>query len=315
MLSDRGGGDFLVSLAGHRVIVQSDIALREGQSFRAVLRGDPSGKILLVPETPDFKAGMLNAADFSLASLFSSEQAAQDGILLKLVQFFQQSGLKIDTSVMERARRVAAKFPGKEGKAAEIAALLLEKGVEPTESAVSGLLSLLDFSDGHGGGEENSPGKDEADGGQDFLSGLYVMRPVKGPGPLTLINQISSGRRHWVILPFQWQNGEKEADGIIRLLLDTERKSVEKIEINCTFPLKKYFFVVYFDSSRLREIRFCTSPPLTPSQAEAAEGRLGKMFSSGTGGDVSVSATYTPSAMTDGLCSSDERPVTYENKA
>lgn len=59
--------------------------------------------------------------------------------------------------------------------------------------------------------------------------------------------------------------------------------------------------------SKVKEVRFCTLPPLLPEQIKQEELRLGGFLNSGMNQDVPVSVTYSGSAFIECLCASDER--------
>lgn len=147
VLEDLGGGKYQVSFGGNRFNVSSKNVLLPGQSFKAQILLQKEA-VTLIPENRENLAAESTVKNTSLLEqeLFSLG-LGNDGITLKLLQFMQQSGLKIDKSIMNRAALLAKKFPGKEKKAAEIAALLLEKGIDGDENTIQALLSLLDFED------------------------------------------------------------------------------------------------------------------------------------------------------------------------
>ena len=65
--------------------------------------------------------------------------------------------------------------------------------------------------------------------------------------------------------------------------------------------------------SKVNEVRFCTLPPLLASDIQNEERRLGELFGSGMNQDCSVTVTYSPLALIQGLYSSNEEPRVYES--
>ena len=96
--------------------------------------------------------------------------------------------------------------------------------------------------------------------------------------------------------------------------MNPELKKTEKIQINCEMPCKKYFFVLYFEESKVKEVRFCSLPPILSSEIENEEKRLGELFCSGMNGN-SVPVTYSDLAYSEGLYSSSEIPFSFEDIA
>ena len=64
--------------------------------------------------------------------------------------------LKIEKSIIEKAKKAALLFPGKEKIASEIASLLLEKGVEPTKEAIESLIELFENYSENGQGDSKN---------------------------------------------------------------------------------------------------------------------------------------------------------------
>lgn len=157
---------------------------------------------------------------------------------------------------------------------------------------------------------------------QTLLKNIFGSVPENSPGLLSLFNQISEkSDKHWILLPYEWnftrKNGKSvKTSGFIRLLLNKSLKTVEKISVNCDVKnsSKKwtnYFFVLYLNSSKVKEVRFCTLPALLTSQISFEERRLGELFSSGMNLDDSVTVTYSPLTLIEGLFSDSEIPLTF----
>lgn len=322
VLANNGNGSFLVSAGGHRFSVKSDISLEAGQSFKGIIKSDASGVIKIIPS---FERVILDGENSSLSALLQSNGLAGNAVFQGLVAFFQQSGLKLDFSIMNRAQAIASRFPGKEKAACEIAALLLSKGINPTDGEILDLLLLLT---GGNGGEENS----KSDGKTDFGSGderEELLKPSEGTknlsalieenfkdgwlkvlghkeGILGLVNQIKNGDKHWVFVPFESDGNGLLGKGMIRLLLDLPGKSIVKMSVNFDDGVKNRFFVLYYSGSKVKEIRFCSLPPLLTEKIDVEEKRLGELFRSGMNLDDSVPVTYSSSAFVEGFCSSSE---------
>jgi hypothetical protein len=396
VISENGGGRYTVSFAGNRVDVQSQKKLVAGQTFTATVQMGADGKILLVPsndvassESPAVLPGE------ALSSFLAAQGLATDASMVKIMQFLQQTGVKTDVTLMQKAQKIASRFPGNEKRAAEVAILLLEKGIEPDEALVKKLLLLFDDISGGGergtdsgnqdarsgkqkdssgeqsassgnqgagygeqgessgersagygeqgagsgnqgagygeqgessgersagsgeqgaGSSERNAGSGEQGGAIDrstadntFLDCVYEAPATKEPDLLAFVNQLSCGPKHWLFLPYEWQYAHGTAKGMIRVLVDTERKCVEKITLNCKTTLTNYYFVLYYTSSKVKEVRFCTLPPLLPSKEE--ELRLGELLRSGMNEAGPVTVTYSTSAYCDGICTDEADPL------
>lgn len=320
ILESCGNGNFLVSFKGNRFLVKSNLSLAEGQRFNGVIKAGDDGKIIIVPES-----GMTTSEleSESISAFLSMNGLEGNSVLTGLVSFFQQSGLKLDFSIIEKARNIGARFPGKEKAASEIAAMLLSKGIEPTDSEIEKLLLLLDCEEGKNSGKNQQRNKDSEEKSSsdineiessdknafiDLFQNLFGKRLDEGgkAGILTLLNQLKTGDKQWILLPYQVSFSEIKGKGIIRFLINLYNKSVEKIVINYDSGYEKLYFVLYYLGSKVKEIRFCSLPPLLTSEIKLEEKRLGDMIRSGMNESESVPVTYSASAFVDGFCSSSE---------
>lgn len=170
--------------------------------------------------------------------------------------------------------------------------------------------------------QQDSQQKQKNQNLQILVKNLFGSVPENSPGLLSLFNQISEkSDKHWILLPYEWnftrKNGKSvKTSGFIRLLLNKSLKTVEKISVNCDVKKSSkkwtnYFFVLYLNSSKVKEVRFCTLPALLTSQISFEERRLGELFSSGMNLDDSVTVTYSPLTLIEGLFSDSEIPLTF----
>lgn len=346
VLSDNGGGQYTVSFANSRFNVSCQSKLSLGQTFNASVHFGADGKILLEPFSKMAGGASLGSvgtganvgalfspyggnADFSsLYNMLSAEGFVPDELSAKLFLFLQQTGVRIDRTLMAKARSLALRFPGKERQAAEAAALLMEDGIEASDSNVKKVLELF-YGDGSGGkdregqqGQGSGSSEDDESKSddspsvkdEDFLKVLYNGSCGKKPGFLTYLNQVKGNDNHWIFLPYEWKCGEKLFTGIIRILLNLSEKNTKKIEINFKNTVANYDFVLYFNESKVKEVRFCTLPPLLPSEVKTEELRLGGILSSGMNLKEPVAVTYSDSAFIDGICATNELPSFVEEE-
>jgi len=323
-----------------------------GQTFLATVQTDDDGKILLVPKNESYGVdaasiervtvvengvnsdGTPNAA---LSSFLVAQGLCPDASTVKILQFLQQTGVKTDTSLMMKAQKIALRFAGREKQAAEAAILLLEKGIDPDDALIGQILDALTDDGGEAGASNSQANKRElggfahdneskADSGDpkqtddfsaepDFLLQLYDEIPDRKPGVLTLLNQLSSERKHWIFLPYEWNGDQNDhlpsAKGIIRILVDTQTQKVEKIAINCRTKMTNYYFVLYYIESKVKEVRFCALPPLLSLNKRSEELRLGELLRSGMNLSSPVTVTYSTSACCDGICTDETPPLFF----
>ncbi|UKI56565.1 MAG: hypothetical protein L6V90_05365 [Treponema succinifaciens] len=159
----------------------------------------------------------------TLLEFLNSAGIESDSVVLKTVQQMIQSGVKLDKSIIRKAKSISSLFPGKGKKqAAEISAMLMEK----KESSRKKNLIEKNFCFLTDPGKwKNSSNKEKniAKSTENFLKKIYKEIPENKDGILTLANHIKSKDgtgKHWIILPFLWQLEKDEAKGLIRILID-----------------------------------------------------------------------------------------------
>ncbi len=311
VIKNLGNGSYTVLIQGEKLNVKSKIPLCEGSTFKAILEAGEGSKIIIKALSEQ------KAADFfphTLIEFLNSAGIEQDAAAMKIVQQMVQSGVRLDKAIIRKAKSVSALFPGKELKAAEISAMLMEKGIEPEEKLIEKFLLLTEPCKWKDSGSEE---KDSAKSSESFLKKIYREIPESKAGILTLANHLKSKEgtgKHWIILPFLWQLGKSEAKGLIRILIDFNKKITEKIQINCEFEWKKFFFVLYLNKSKVTEVRFCTLPSLLTSNIHSEEERLGDLLCSGMNGK-SVTATYSALAFSDSICTDSEISLPSKDSA
>lgn len=338
VLRDNGSGSYIVSFAGNKYSVKSNIPLKEGQVFKAGVKFD--GQRIILEQRGQTPA-VLNVSEElmlpdgtpgqQLSAYLSQFGLVPDKVTVSLMQFLQQNGLKIDFPLMQKARLVALKFPGKEKEAADAALLLMEDGITAEEDIVRSLMDIFGGEEeGHGGDSSGDRGDrplpqnsqddkkssgDKGDRPLEFTDRIYTNTPSGKHNLLAFMNHYAKNRQHWIFLPFEFTTGNKTATGFLKLLLDISEKNIKKMQINASFPLKKYFFVLKFNQSKVQEVRFCTLPSLLPSEVKSEELRLGGYFSSGMNQNNPVAVTYSALALTQGICTECEPPAFFEEEA
>lgn len=168
ILQNQGGGTYLASFAGGRFLVKSGGALKPGETFRAQVK-IADGKLFLLPHKGGGTvsgAKAISVQNFTFQSpeasaLLSSFSLPADGVSQKILQFLMQRGARLDSALMKKARRLAAKYAGREIDAAESALLLEQKGFD-SDDFLEEIMDLLD-GDFQEHESENSNGKNSRD--------------------------------------------------------------------------------------------------------------------------------------------------------
>ena len=370
VLSQQGKNRYAVSFAGQRFNVFSQRALPNGASFSASVK-IKDGSILLVPQnrthtisngTNAVKHVPFMDADVSgrLNAFFEQALLPSDDISLRLLQFFQENGLRFNGRQAQKARAAALRFAGREKEAAEAALFLLEKGVQPDEQTLGELLDVLygsseqdgntgdsaqeqdgqdrdgGSSDGKHSGHRRAPdgSEDDVDGSAGNGGSLPVGEEVTGNwapavgtdtaknaasaepdnflqklsllyentdeclalpcGLLSFVNHYKTSCKHWVLLPFDYDIGNKSFNGVIRLLLNTQEKKLEKIGISAFSPVKNYFFMVHLHRvhnlkiNNLKKLQLSVNYCVTPEPPHAQRRKLDAFLKEGVFGNAGI---------------------------
>lgn len=289
VLKNLGGGNYLVSFAGGRFAAMSAQNLVAGQTFKAQVFLESGGLVLKIVPGGDAQGGGENFVKaFSALSPEAQEFLAAlglpaDNVSARILQHLTQSGSKLDARLMQKVRRLAQRFKGREAEAAEAALALEEKGVDSESSALDQIMDALGGKEGgeagsqEGGQQDGQDQKDSkaqeqgqacdyaqilgevkrffsfAEGlSQEKIDGLALFNHLRGKG--------ETGQKGWVFFPFEYQikggpqDEAEEGKGTLRLYLDYERRSLEKMVINFKSICANLFFALYLKDKKVRKL-------------------------------------------------------------
>jgi len=308
----------LVSFAGGRFAAKSAQNLVAGQTFRAQISLAGGSVALKIISGAADQGGENLVKAFSVLSPEASEFLAAlglpaDGVSAKILQSMTQGGFKIDARFMQKIRRLAQKFKGRESQAAEAALALEEKGVDSDSAALDQIMDALEGRAGQEGqagqnasanqnggrddsGQTNNGGAEGQESAAvqgadyqqilgevkrffDFAAGMAglanpgdsgasgVALTEQNAGALALFNHLRGGdgsaqkeKKGWLLFPFEYQiNSDKnssaeEGNGALRLYLDYEKSSLEKIVINFKSICANLYFALYLESKKVQKL-------------------------------------------------------------
>lgn len=289
VLKNLGGGNYLISFSGGRFAARSTQNLVQGQTFRAQISLAGGSVALKIVSGQNAQGGDNLVKTFSALSPEAREFLAAlglpaDSVSAKILQSMMQQGAKLDPRLMQKVRRLSQKFKGRESEAAEAALALEEKGVDSESLALDQIMDALDGGEGgeagqnaqgqEGGGQDQNVSQGPKDGQasgygqilgevkrffsfaenfpQEKIDGLAVFNHLRGKG--------EAGQKGWVFFPFEYkvsgesQNGAEEGKGTLRLYLDYEKRSLEKMAISFKSICANLFFVVYLKDKKVRKL-------------------------------------------------------------
>ena len=327
VLKNLGGGNYSVSFAGGRFNVLSERALSAGETFRAQV-SFLDGKVLLTPEK--------SLQAFEGAALLSGFGLAADGVGERILQFLTQSGAKLDAALMQKARRLAQKFKGREAAAAEAVLALEEKGIDSDSLALDALMDFVDggaggrgafdlADDGKSGEGKSSSAPAEIDCGQiaaelkryfKFILESAALRgddsgsEIKDEGSfLAFFNQKagasnSAKGKGWLFFPFEIENAREDSilgrGGVIRLYSDFEKKVTEKMIVNFKGYGGNIFFALYFEKDKsVSAIHLCADGKSLEEKLKASLGLLKAAFGGSVKAEIIPYENFSPFGVKD----------------
>ena len=281
----------MVSFAGGRFVARSTQNLVAGQTFKAQISLSADGVVLkMVPSANEAGGGENLVKAFSALSPEAGEFLAAlglpvDSVSAKILQAMTQQGAKLDPRLMQKVRRAALKFKGRETEAAEAALALEEKGMDCESAALDQIMDALEGKEGSADGEpsnQNGGGQEDSSQGPEsgqsnavdygqilaevkrFFSFAESGALQKNADGLALFNHLrgkgQSGQNGWVFFPFEYQikggsqNEAEKGTGDLRLYLDYEKGSLEKMVINFKSICAKMFFALYLENKKVRKL-------------------------------------------------------------
>ena len=244
VISDRGGGKYEGSVAGVRVNITSARALKAGETFTAIINAK-DGTIYLNPKDTALASMTMSFTEVQESALMqylASSGLPSDSISVSILQLLKQMELKIDPGMLLKLRNLALRFTGTEKGAAELLAIISEKGIEASDEEIKQLLMLLEG----GFDNENEEPSSETDQGKN------------------LINKINAKTGAWYLLPFELLElpATVRGRGCIRLLMDSLNQ-LKLLNLEAEYQNKKYLFSLSYEGKKLGSLHFNVSPVLS----------------------------------------------------
>ena len=345
IISQSGPGTYTASFAGGRFQVTSRIQFSPGQTFTARVsiagghvelavlndgafsESQPAVQVFDVQASPD---GMI--ADPRLSAYFTSLGLVPDMITAGLFSEMKQLGMKFDVSLFNRARRIAAGFPGREKEAAEAALALLQKGLPASEQEVAALIGADADGADDGGGKRHTGGESDernasgplsavptdslvdgiADEVRSFFGALLGGEVPQGAMPadtLALFNHRGfshgkNGNGTWIQLPFEMSidGGKESGTGVLRCFTADNSEKNGFFSVKIDFSLKSFYFALYYKSEGCRRIRYSVLPCGSPQETAEQKIRLQTLLQNAFHGECRVEAEWAEPETISAFC-------------
>jgi len=263
VLGKGADGKYQGSVAGVKISFTSNKPLIPGSQFTAnVLVKD--GIIQLQPKQnpsmPSSGQMLTLLQDGNLASLLSSIGLPADALSANLLQQLQQLEMKLDPAFLNKIRKLAIKFKGKEKLASQLLMILAEKGITAEQEELEHLLFQL-FGDFE---------KKEENNKEDY----------------SLLNTFNSKKGKWYFLPFEILNLDNSSlertlennilgKGCIKLLYNSDNSRLLMMNLNCSYNQKNFLFNMFFENNKASSLAVNIDSVKEKNQQQILQGLKG----------------------------------------
>lgn len=294
VLSHDGDGSYSLSIAGQKISVKSETNLRTGSVFSAkVSLKDGLVQLSLVREQGEANELVQRfpsdgkSLSPSLSEFLSALGLEPNVESLKIFQFMQQLGMKIDLPLAKKALAVSKKSGENGSEKAQLALLLEEKGITADDERISALLGK-----NQGNSEKRERRRKSKEDAKDFSGREKTERAVfncesvkrffdsadsaaisRKAGLLTAFNTLLSSAKkdiplnHWIVLPFEWDF--RDSFGSIKMLFDSDFRKLQKLVVDILSAEKHRIFALDFKDSQLDSVKFASNEENSLSGAES----------------------------------------------
>lgn len=200
-----------VGLKGRVLPARTALELTAGSSLPARVQS-AAGRIVFVleRETPAPLAAALNRQGIP---------ATPEAQLIAATLI--RSGRAVEPSTMERVRALLAKARIGARRGARAAATMLDKGIDLAGDGAADLLQLLCWEDAGERGRRGRRGRPFPRNGAEARESLARVASTDEPtSGLQVYNALRGRSETWIVVPFQYRDGEHDCPGCLRLLVD-----------------------------------------------------------------------------------------------
>lgn len=330
VLEKAADGQYIVSLAGRRLLVSSNLSLLKGEPFSATVKIYNGLVYLMLEENGSLEksavlriggndtGGSLSASAIKLLTELGIEPSQ---ISFRLVQILCEMREKIDKNLINR---VLIEFQGENDEnLLELALLLGIRGIPFNRDFVKKILYERESRKSKDNKRQYLQPSDETDETANKKSVKRYFESVdlacknQRAGALTLFNMIKSaqknksGNLHWLLLPFESRVHDFKGD--FRVLIDKETFTVKKIVIFAKKNMKKKIFVIYFNKNAIESIDFGFYPDISESKKKMCVQIVKTLFADDLKYGCSVS--YCDFSLISNLCAANESVSVFRGMA
>lgn len=206
VLSARAEGTLRVRIGDRTLIAAGLQKLVPGDSFDARVSVE-GGAVFLLPESENIGG--------EIGNVYRSLGVPDTPLSAFVVSFFRTIGMRLENAQIRSVLKAAARFPGRELRAAEAAAILVERGIVPDEETVARMIRVME---GEGSGDDSGRRGTCGDGANadDVDDANNLDRDF-----CAFVNHKKGQTLHWIVIPFRKIIADTLCSGSLRFLLDT----------------------------------------------------------------------------------------------
>lgn len=262
-----GNNSYTAAFGGGRFSIKSELPLKPGMGFFTTIRLE-NNRIVLQQQNVKMivqDAGLqkINSAldmtgkisDPQLICYFEKMGLTPDEITLSVYNQMRNLEVRFERSAFIKARAIGMKFRGREKAAAVTAYILEQKGIVPSEDAVSEILGGNENMSS-GFGETSSFGQKDSNPAREFFKKIFECTDFSDSkaGLLAVFNHTGfktggiQAKSNWIKIPFTYtisDDEEKSGEGSFCAFLNPIEKNAEKFTLLLKFCNHSYGFAVF----------------------------------------------------------------------
>lgn len=289
ILKNNGNNSYLASFAGGKILLKSEIPLREGTNFFAKIKFS-DGKIVLqrISSGENAKNSAEKLGLESQKQFLENLGLPPDNISFATFLQMKQLGVRYDQKVFQKARKIAEKVKNKQKSASDAAFIMEEKGISSDEKKVLAILENGNDSDEISYNQNNKSESKETDENliKNFFENIFNFAENLNnkPGILTLFNHFGFEQKNggmngnWIKIPFEFSAKNNVGNGSFCAFIKNSSKILEKSVLNFYLNDEQYIFEFGLNGKNISYLNFgCSNFSKNAEIFENLKNQFGKI--------------------------------------
>lgn len=286
------GEKWAVGLKGRVLPARTDLELSPGSSLTARVQSS-AGRIVFVLE---------RGAPAPLAAALSRQGIPATPETQLIAAALIRSGRAVDLATVERVRTLLAKAKLEARRGARAAATMLDKGIDLSTDGAVALLELLCPQDTGERGRQRRHGRPFPKNGREAKESLARVASADEPSSgLHVYNALRGRSETWIVVPFQFREGEHDCPGSLRLLVDPYAGRLQRLVVGVRPGEGAPWHFAFDLEGRRRMSVYCDDP----AAARAARADLDTLAAKVHNMGIEVSDTVREGREFDGFSPAD----------